>query len=513
MSEFNIENLNDEPTWDLICEGKTKGVFQLESNLGRHWAKQIKPRNIKQLSDLISLIRPGTLQAISKGKSMTQHYADRKAGIDDVEYPHQSLEPLLKETYGIICYQEQTMKIAQELAGFSLVEADVLRKAIGKKKADLMAEMKELFINGSEKVGIISKEIASEIFSWIEKSSRYSFNLSHGVCYAINAYWSAYCKTHKPLKFYVTYLNYSGGKPDPQNEIKELVMDAKSFGIETYPPRLNHLYNNFIGKDNTIYYGLSHIKNVGSAECDKIQDIKSKYDISSFTWMDCLIKIIYHGKINKRAAIALISVGAFTGNNNLETRQKMLYEYDSWCQLTAREKVCLSEIYNPKETLVENLTRIPKHITINMKRIVGFNDIVDALASPFYNLEDTIPSLVEAETKFLGVSLTCSHSDSVNLETNMCSDIVNGLIKGKVRLCATLTKIKKYKTKRGKNPGQDMAFLVAEDSSGQLDSITIFPKEYEEHKDLLLENNTVLLLGEVSKKDKNSVIINKVIQI
>lgn len=513
MSEFNINNLNDEATWNLICEGKTKGVFQLESNLGRHWAKQIKPRNIQELSDLISLIRPGTLQAISKGKSMTQHYADRKAKVDEVEYPHESLEDLLKDTYGIICYQEQTMKIAQELAGFSLVEADVLRKAIGKKKADLMNEMKDLFVSGAEKKGVLSKEIAKEIFSWIEKSSRYSFNKSHGVCYAINAYWSAYCKAHKPLKFYETYLNHSDKKPDSQREIKELVMDAKSIGIETYPPRLLHLNTDFIGRDNKIYYGLRHIKNVGSLECEKLNEIKNKYNLSEFTWMDCLIKIIYEGKINKRAVIALISTGAFTGGKNLEPRQKMLYEYNSWCSLSEREKQAVSENYKSDESLSTALKRVPLLVKINSRRLSSFNDIIEALESPFYSLDDTIPSIVEAETKFLGVSLTCSNTDSVNMETNTCLDVVNGLIKGKVRLCVTLTNVKKYKTKRGKTPGQDMAFITAEDSSGQLDSITIFPKEYEEYKDLLLENNTVLLMGEISKRDKNSVVINKVIQV
>jgi DNA polymerase-3 subunit alpha len=176
---FNINNFDDPEVWDLICDGDTKGVFQLESNLGKKWARESQPRNIKELAALISLIRPGTLLAKHKsGRSMTEVYCFRKAGKTDfpVEYEHESLEPILKETYGVLVYQEQAMQIAQRLAGFNLKEADGLRKAIGKKKADLMEKVKKAFITGAENEGIVTQKVAEAIFSWIEKSSRYSFN-------------------------------------------------------------------------------------------------------------------------------------------------------------------------------------------------------------------------------------------------------------------------------------------------------------------------------------------------
>lgn len=125
---------DNEDTWDLICSGKTKGVFQLESNLGKSWAKRVKPRNIEELAALISVIRPGTLKAVQDGKTMTQHFVDRKNGMEEVTYLHPSLEPILKGTQGVLVYQEQSMQIAQQLAGFDLQEADNLRKAIGKRK-------------------------------------------------------------------------------------------------------------------------------------------------------------------------------------------------------------------------------------------------------------------------------------------------------------------------------------------------------------------------------------------
>lgn len=511
---FDINNFEDDEVWDLICFGKTKGIFQLESSLGRHWSKQLKPRNINELAALISLIRPGCLKAFTDGKSMTQHYVDRKNGIDNVDYPDPSLENILKETYGVIVYQEQSMKIAQELAGFSLKEADGLRKAIGKKKADLMEEIKKVFIDGAEKKGIIKKEVAAEIFSWIEKSNRYAFNKSHAVSYAINAYWSAYCKKYRPIAFYLTYLNRSNSKPDPQKELKELIMDARQDNIEVYPPRLDHIYNDFTYNNGIIYFGISHIKNVGVKECESLQEIQKKYDISNFTWIDCLIKIIHELGLNKRSVISLISVGAFNGKNNKYTRQKMLYEFDSWESLSEREKDCIKNNYNSNSSLEKCISEIPKLIKITSKRLPVLTDIQKSLSKPFFSLEDDLSSIVDYETKFLGCALTCGKTDNITISNKMCKDVSCGtIISGKINLAVMISSVRTYRTKRGKNSGQDMAFLRVEDSSGELDSVTIFPEQYQEYKDLLIERNTVLLMSEISKKDKTSIIVNKVIQI
>ncbi len=514
-SSFDINNFDDPEVWDLICSGKTKGVFQLESNLGRHWAKQLQPKNISELAALISLIRPGCLKAYTDGKSMTQHYVDRKAGKDAVIYPHESLEDLLQETYGVLVYQEQSMMIAQKLAGFDLKEADSLRKAIGKKKAGLMAEVKKSFIEGAKNLDIVTKEVAEEIFSWIEKSNRYAFNKSHAVSYAINAYWSAYCKRWRNLDFYVTYLNHSQRKPDSQKEIKELVTDAKSADIETYPPRLSHLYTDFRNENGSIYFGLSHVKNVGKLECKKIQDLVSTTDISKYNWLDCLINIIYGTNLNKRATIAMISVGAFNGKNNTEHRKKMLYEYDSWKKLSSREQKYISENYKQFKSLYDAVDNMLLNLKIASNRRQTVVDINQSLKNPFYDLQDTTVTIAEDEDKYMGCSLTCSKTDATNLShsTIMCKDIANGLITGKANIAVSISSVRVYKTKNGKNPGQLMAFICAEDGSGMLDSITIFPDAYSEYKDLLTDGNTVLINGEISKREKTSLIANKVIQI
>ena len=172
-------DLNCSKTWKLISDGNTKGVFQLESRLGQSMAKKLKPNDIEQLSALISIMRPGCLEAIRDGKSVSNHYIDKKNGLESVDYFHPALEPSLKTTYGEMIYQEQAMQIAKDIAGFNLQEADMLRKAIGKKKPEEMSKIKTKFMDGCNRTAIVSQKEAEQIFGWIEKSQRYSFNKSH----------------------------------------------------------------------------------------------------------------------------------------------------------------------------------------------------------------------------------------------------------------------------------------------------------------------------------------------
>jgi len=194
-------SLECQKTWDLISDGNTKGCFQLESRLGKSMAKKLKPENIEQLSALISIMRPGCLEAFREGKSVSNHFIDKKNGQESVDYYHPSLEPILKGTYGEMIYQEQAMEIAKIVAGFDLQEADMLRKAIGKKKPEEMAKIKIKFLEGTEKVGTVATSQAEEIFGWIEKSQRYSFNKSHAVSYAINSYYQLTLRLISPKSF------------------------------------------------------------------------------------------------------------------------------------------------------------------------------------------------------------------------------------------------------------------------------------------------------------------------
>lgn len=172
---YNI-NYNCPKTWALLGTGQTQGVFQLEKSLGKGWSKKLEPHNMEELAALTAILRPGVLKAKLDDKSLTQHFIDRKHGREEINYIHETLEPILEETYNILVYQEEAIFIATEIAGFDLQQADILRKAIGKKKPEIMAQVEKEFMEGCKNTGIVSEDIAKQIFSWIRESQKYSFN-------------------------------------------------------------------------------------------------------------------------------------------------------------------------------------------------------------------------------------------------------------------------------------------------------------------------------------------------
>tara|TARA_R110000824_G_scaffold231335_2_gene419127 strand:+ start:7722 stop:10880 length:3159 start_codon:yes stop_codon:yes gene_type:complete len=519
-TDINLNDFDDCDTWDIISSGQTKGVFQLESHLGRSWAKRVKSRNIQELAALVSLIRPGCLDAHSEGKSMTQHYVDRKNGTEPVEYIDESLKDILEETYGVIVYQEQSMRIAQKLAGFNLQDADNLRKAIGKKQFSLMSKVKKDFIKGCKKVGIVNKEAAEEIFSWIEKSSRYAFNKSHAISYAIDGFHSACCKARNVHKFFEVYLEHAKRKPDTQLEIKELVNDAKLYNIEVLPPRLDNFYKNFRLVDDKIYFGTSNVKNIGESEAVKLHGLaeehSAKKPLSEWNWMDVLL--VFGTSVNKRAMNALISIGAFNAKNNRKHRNEMLYEFDSWKQLTAREIEYIRETHaqndRPDKTLEYYVNELINNFKINSSRLISVVDIKQSLNNPMYSLADDIGWLAVTEEKYMGISLSCSQSDAItnSIINSCCKDIFQGATQGKANIAVQINNIREYKIKNGKSKGQTMAFLSIEDGSATLDSVVIFPENYQKYKGVLFEGNTVIIVGTVSKKKDNSLIVDKVME-
>jgi DNA polymerase-3 subunit alpha len=494
-----IENINLDcsRTWDLISSGNTKGCFQLESRLGRSMAKKLKPENIEQLSALISIMRPGCLEAVREGKTVSNHYIDKKNGLESVDYFHASLEPVLKNTYGEMVYQEQAMEITKVIAGFNLQEADMLRKAIGKKKPEEMAKVKSKFLEGSTKLGIVNTEEAEQIFGWIEKSQRYSFNKSHSVSYAINAYLSAYTKAHFPKIFFASYLRFAKDKIDPQAEIKELVQNANEMDISVKTPDIRNLNEFFILKNNQIYFGLTDIKGVGKSVFDKLIELLSKHDILNLTWLDYLCKILPN--INSTAAKALIQSGALSFIPI--TRNKMLFEYGLVSILTKKElehiNTNLSKLKNFKECL-ESLSSMPR-LNKNRKKII--DDAIYSINFPPYSLDDSPEWIADAEDSLLGCSITCSKLDMYDISmTNItCRELKNTTMKDNLILGGELDNINITKTKSGKTPGQEMAFVTMTDTTGSIDSVVFFPEKFKEYKNLLFTGNIIIVKGNKSK--------------
>lgn len=504
----DVENINLDcsRTWTLISEGNTKGCFQLESRLGRSIAKKLKPENIEQLSALIAILRPGCLEALRDGKSVTNHYIDKKNGLESVDYFHPSLEPILKNTYGEMVYQEQAMEIAKNIAGFNLQEADMLRKAIGKKKPEEMAKVKTKFLEGAKKVNIVNESEAEQIFSWIEKSQRYSFNKSHSVSYAINAYLSAYTKAHFPRVFFASYLRFAKDKIDPQAEIKELVQNAIEMDIEIRTPDLRKLNEFFILEDNSIYFGLTDIKGVGSSVFKKIEEIYRSLETEKLCWTYLLIKLLL--KINSIAAKALIQSGAldFCKKN----RQEMLFEYNILSSLTKKELEYIEPFIDKKNTtnnLLNLLTQKTK-LTQNRKKII--QDILYAINYPPHSLADTAEWISDSEYTLLGCSISCSKTDmyDISMTNTTCKEFKNLDIKQNIVLGAEIDSVSITKTKTGKAKGSEMAFITLSDSTGSIDPVIFFPEAYREYRNMLFPGNVIIVKGSRSKTG-DSLIVEK----
>ena len=518
-------NYKCEKTWDLFHEGKTKGVFQLESNLGKSWSKKLKPSNLEELAALVALIRPGCLKAISDGKSMTQRYIDRKHGIEDVSYLHESLEEILKPTYGVLVYQEQSMRIAQKLAGFDLKEADVLRKAIGKKKADLMAKVKKDFVKGCNKTGMVDEETAEEIFSWIEKSSRYSFNKSHAVAYAMCSYWSAFHKANNTEQFFLSYLYHANEKQDPHEEVYELVGDAKLFNIATKTPNITNYSDKFSMSKGSIYFGVKDIKSLTGVTGDKVclaipelcEELGKK--AHNLLWIEVLIFL--SKKINSTAFKALSSVGFFRGFKDRITRNQALYEFEIYKGLTKAEKAWIEENYKDKKwkTLLDCLVDLAPTkkqgggtSTISRSETVG-NEI-HFLQNPPYDLSDDPSWVVDQEVKYLGCPVSMSKVETADTSgaNTTCKEVVDGKTGKNLIIAGNVKRVSDYRIKKGKSNGRYMSFLTIEDETCSLDSVIIFPDCRDKYQYFLYEGNNLLFSGNVSEQD-NSFIVNNIFEI
>jgi DNA polymerase III alpha subunit len=516
---------NDDKTWQLFAEGKTKGIFQLESNLGKSWAKKVQPKNIEELCALISVIRPGTLRAYIDGKSMTQHYVDRKHGREDINYFHPALEEILKSTYGICIYQEQSMLIAQKVAGFNLQEADVLRKAIGKKNADLMNKVKKSFVEGSLKVGTVTKEEAEQIFEWIEKSARYQFNKSHGVSYAACSYWSAYYKAHYTKEFFLSYLYHANEKQDPHREIYELISEAKLFDIKIKIPCLKHFKVKFNIEDGDIYFGIKDVKSLTGKTGDKVvESIKETEEqlgkrVYEFTWLEILIFL--SSKINSASFKALAAVGFFRDCISKISRNQAIYEYDIFKSLTKAEHSWVENNYKNKrwESLVECLkdlapTKKNGGGTSKEERKQAIENELQLLIDPPYDLKDDPNWIIEQEISFLGcpVSITKIETSDTSAANTTCKDIVNGKRGKDLCIVANIQRLYDYEIKKGESKGKIMSFLAIEDETCILDSVIVFPSVKEKYKYILYEGNNLIFCGGVTGND-SSFIVNQIYEV
>lgn len=483
---LNIDRISykNKKTWDLIASGNTVGVFQLESDLGRKWAKTLKPTNLIELSALTALIRPSCLES-----GLTDLYCKIKNNeIAPLKTNDVVVDTILRPSFGILLYQEQILAISQQVAWAHLpeidrlVKSDALRKSIGKKSAKDLFALEQDFIEGCLINGR-SKELAQKIFDLIKKNARYSFNNSHAAKYATIAYKTAYLKANFPLEFYTSYLTYSKLKQKPFYEIRDLINEARKLKINILPPHVGNKNSEFKIIDNCIAYGLSHIKNVGLQDAEIIasSDIENWYDLF----------MLYFGENEQRLRVnairALIACGA-CDHFNIE-RNLMLECFEVLTHLSDKEVgfiVGNLDRDKPITQIKEILLNCSDKISVKKRK-----DIVKSEAiSIDFNKKDGFSWRARQEKELIGISMTCSAvNDKSHIVKVQCVDLnkIEDTTDIEVNIFGVLENIRELFTKKGKNPGQSMAIITISDKTGVL-KIACFPEEYAEYKSELFES-------------------------
>ncbi|MDC0518164.1 DNA polymerase III subunit alpha [Candidatus Pelagibacter sp.] len=305
INDFNIENISfeDQKVFDLLSSGKTVGLFQVESAGMREALVQMKPNHIEDIIALVALYRPGPMSNIPI-------YNDCKHGKRTPDYLHPLLKEILKPTYGVIIYQEQVMQIAQKLSGFTAGQADILRRAMGKKKRSELEKQKLNFITGALQNGI-SKDVAASIFLKIEPFAEYGFNKSHAAAYAIISYQTAFLKTYYPTEFIAASMTMDISN---QNKLSEFYEELKRLKVEIIRPDINNCFAEFVSRDDKFYYALGGIKAVGFEAISNV--VKERIDNGKFTSINDFIKRVNPKDINKLQLEGLVKAGAFDQLNN-----------------------------------------------------------------------------------------------------------------------------------------------------------------------------------------------------
>jgi len=499
--------LNDPATWAMIGQGFTVGVFQIEKQLGRTWSKNLQPELIEQLSDLVSLIRPGPMES-----NMHTTYRGVKMQGQAPAYIHPKLEAIMGGTFSALLYQEQVIEICKQLAGMSLIDADKVRKAMGKKKPEEMKKWKEQFVSGCSVNGI-EVVTAEEIWGYIEKFAGYGFNKSHGVGYALLAYETAYFKANYTVEFLCAKLRHADSHPDKFEQMSALVYDGKLFGIDIVPPRLKHKNKDFaVIDDHKIAFGLSALKGVGRAAITEL----AKVTEDTKTFDDLIWRVLTTStKINSAVMLALIRAGAF--DDQQEHRVECERRFKLLEALTDKERESVQALI-PHQGDKPDWVRIIRAIADETKVQVikdryGIKipntkrrEAIRTLLSDYDMGEifDSKAQRIAWEQFYLGISLSGSEADIYKAK-DTCIDLVrNGEADTMFEIAVCVDAVRQITTKKG----DAMAFVTARDTTYVMDNIVVFPKTFEKSKHLLEEGSVIRIKGKMD--DRGSLIADRV---
>ncbi|OPG88659.1 DNA polymerase III subunit alpha [Limosilactobacillus reuteri] len=446
-------NFNDPLTLQLFQRGKTEGIFQFESSGIRNVLVNLHPTNFEDIVAVNALYRPGPMENIP-------HFTARKAGKEKIAYPAPSLEKILGPTYGILVYQEQVMQLASVMAGFTLGEADLLRRAMSKKKKATMEDMRTKFIAGATEHGY-SAQVAHQVFEYIDRFANYGFNHSHAVAYSMMAFEMAYLKVHYPAAFFTALMNAETNI----EKLKRHVGDAKQFGVKISGPRINISESSFLLHDGTVYFGFSAIKGVRR---------------------DFVAAILEERQEN----------GKFTDLRNFITRIP-----ERWQKQELIEPLIYSGAFdNMGYNRAEMIDALPKLIS-GIELFAGFANFDDPTLQTAIDQRNEFPLLTRLtkENEYLGVYLsghpvTQYYQLGQQLHATKIADLYPN---SEATIIVLTNHVKTIYTKR---EHREMAFVNGTDETGAVD-ITVFPKQYQQFKEQLETNKILIVRGRVEYRE------------
>ncbi len=471
--DISTISLDDKKTYENLSRANSFGVFQLESSGMRELLKKIQPSEFEDLISILALYRPGPM-----GSGMLDDFIKRKRGEVSFEYDHPKLEPILKETHGIIVYQEQVMKIPVALAGFSMTQADHLRRAMSKKIASVMDKMRKDFVAGCQKTSKINEIKANKLFDLIDYFSGYGFNRSHSAAYALITYQTAYLKANYPVEFMCALLNCEKNNTD---KVVEYVKESEAMGIKVLPPDINHSLKEFDVVDNrTIRFGLLAVKNVGSTAIDSIvekrgtEPYKSIYDVCERVDLRLANRKVFESLVK---CGAMDPFGAFR-SQMMSVLQRALELGAKKQKEKAAGQVSFFDFEGDAGGFNKEMETFPDIKEWHKTQILTFEkEILGFYVSghPLMHYQTEVKEFTDISTKNLKQA-----SDGEN-----------------IRLVGLIEHVKLTNTRK---TNERMAILRVEDTEGEVE-VVVFPSAYARLADYIKDGEVIFLNGKVSLRD------------
>ncbi|MEB3334949.1 MAG: DNA polymerase III subunit alpha [Cyanobacteriota bacterium] len=469
----------DPATFELLARGDLEGIFQLESSGMRQIVKDLKPSSLEDISSILALYRPGPLDA-----GLIPKFINRKHGRERIDVAHPKLESILRETYGIMVYQEQIMKIAQDLAGYSLGEADLLRRAMGKKKKSEMEKHQDLFVKGAKDRGV-DEGVATSLFEQMVLFAEYCFNKSHSTAYGAVTYQTAYLKAHYPVAYMAALLTVNAGDSD---KVQRYISNCNAMGIEVMPPDVNASDVDFTPVDKRILFGLSAIRNLGDGAIRLL--IESRSNGGPFLSLADLCDRIPPNQLNRRALEALIHSGAFDALDPQANRAQLMADLDlvlEWASARAKDRA------SGQGNLLDLLGGSQESLSPASEAMLAPKAAPVAEYPPSEKLR--------LEKEIVGFDLSDHPLKQWNGAQRLLAPIGLASLeeqpdRGKISLLAMVAECRQVTTRKGDR----MAVLLLEDLTGSCEAV-VFPKSYGRLADHLMVDARLMVWASVDRRD------------